>query len=268
MIKRVVVFRFDHGPLICRKKIALIRELNPGVAICGLYGGPGGYRRLAFRTLGQRVMQLDHLYISPRSPSWNWKNGDLALAAWYKAVGQHLEFDVVHFIEWDLQLLAPLPRLYAHVPANAVGLTCLTPLREVAATWPWMQEPGRLAEWTRLLAQARAVWGFDGEPVACVAGGACFPRAFLDRYAEETPPELCHDELRLPLFAQAFGFPLVDTGFRRGWQDKDEDRFFNLRGGEIDQHIIAHELTKPDGRRVFHPVRRPNAFTHSKWPGR
>ena len=73
-------------------------------------------------------------------------------------------------------------------------------------------------------------------------------------------PELGNDELRLPLFARIFGFPLADTRFYRKWFDADEKRFFNCIGRGIDPGTILSELMKPDGRRVFHPYRKRLMF--------
>jgi len=59
----------------------------------------------------------------------------------------------------------------------------------------------------------------------------------------------------MPLFSQILGFKLYDTGFYR-WFDKDEEKFFNIEIEEIKSNIIKRELSKPSGRRVFHPYRR------------
>jgi hypothetical protein len=166
-----------------------------------------------------------------------------------------MAFDVAHLIECDLLLLDSLERLYAAVPAAAVGLTALTPLSEVEQDCERPQLPDGRRQLERLLSYARAVWGYDGVPHVCWRAGACLPRSFLDRYAAIEPPELCHDRLRFPLFAQILGFPLADTGFRRGWHDPDEDRFFNRHGREIEVAAIGAELVKAGGRRAFYPVR-------------
>jgi hypothetical protein len=200
-------------------------------------------------------LQLDNFYWSRRSGRWNWKNGDLALAAWYRDVGSRMAFDVAHFVEWDLVLLDSLERLYASVPEGAVALTAYTPLSLLEHDWEWLTRPDDRRQWEQLLAHARTKWGYADVPHACMGVGGSFPRSFLDRYAAIDPPELCHDELRLPLFAQIMGFPIVDTGFRRRWHDQGEDRFFNTRAIEIEPSAIASELARPDGRRAFHPVR-------------
>ena len=253
-VTRVIVVRVDRNPVVCRSRVAFLRRLNPGVAVYGLFGGDAGLKRLAWRRLAKPFVGFDHVYVSPHDGRWNWKNGDLALAGWYRSVGRHAEFDVLHYVEWDLLLADPLERLYAAVAHNAVGLTALTPLARIADDWPWLQRPEGREEWRRLLEYA-GERGYDGMPYACSAVGPVLPRAFLARYADMDAPELCHDELRLPLFAQLLGFRLADTGFRRRWHDEVEDRIFNTTAGAIDPEVVRAELSDPAGRRAFHPFR-------------
>jgi hypothetical protein len=253
--KTIIVFRCDTQPLACRARVRLLRTFNPGVPICGLFGGTRGFNEAALRLGGKSVLGLDSFYRSRPGGWWNWNNGDLALAAWYRDVGCRMAFDVAYLIEWDLLLLDSLERLYASVPEGAVGLTAVTPISAIEHDWEWLQQPDGRRDWERLLSYARAAWAYDGVPHACWGGGACFPRSFLARYAAIEPPDLCQDQLRVPLFAQILGFPIAETGFRRRWHDRDEDRFFNLHGREVDLSVIGAELAKADGRRAFHPVR-------------
>jgi hypothetical protein len=67
---------------------------------------------------------------------------------------------------------------------------------------------------------------------------------------------IAHDELRLPLFAQILGFPVVDNGLRGPWRGEREHEFFHFRAREIELETIRAELAKPGGARAFHPVRR------------
>jgi hypothetical protein len=181
---------------------------------------------------------------------------DPLLAAWYRDLGWRLEFDVAHVVEWDLLFLDSLERVYASVPHDAIGLTALTPTSAIENEWPWLQRPADRREWEDLLSFARVVCNYDDVPYACLGGGPCFPRSFLADIATTTIPQLSTEELRLPLFAQIFGYSMVDTGLRRGLLDGDDDWFFNVGGPEIEASTIRSELAKPDGRRVFHPVRR------------
>ena len=256
-IERVVAFRFHRDPLVCRARVGLLRRLNPGVAVHGIFGGAGDPRGAAFRLAGRRVLGLDTLYSSRHSSPWNWKNGDLVLLDWYRETGHRLSFDVLHLLEWDLLLTEPLERLYASVPAEAVGLSAPTPLGVIGDDWRWTAGRDEAREWRELLAYARARFGYAGTPYACLGIGPCFPRAFLDDYAAADPPDLGNDELRYPLFAQLLGHPVADTGFRHVWHSPDDDRYFSAGGASVDRDTVAAELAKPDGRRAFHPVRAP-----------
>ena len=167
-----------------------------------------------------------------------------------------MPFDVLYLVEWDLLLLAPLESLYRSVPDGAVGLTALTPISELEEKWTWLTHEANRRDWEDLLALARNEWGYDGTPYGCLAGGSCLPRALLEAYAEIDPPVLCNDELRLPLFAQILGFPVVDNRLRGTWRGEREHEFFHFRAPEIELETIRAELAKPDGARAFHPVRR------------
>ena len=261
MITRLVVFRFDRNPLICRSRVRQLRRLNPDVVIAGLYGGAAGLRGALFRAASRSLLGLDSFYASSRDGRWNWQHGDLALAAWFRDVGGRYAFDVAHLVEWDLVLAAPLAEVYGHVPPDSVGLTALTPLDEVARDWEWVCRDDRRPQSEALLAALRDDWGFQGEPHVCLGVGPCFPRAFLEAYAAVEPPELGNDELRLPQMARVLGFRVVDTGLRRAWRSGSEDLVFNASGREIDPAVVRAELQRPDGRRAFHPVRRNVAVT-------
>jgi hypothetical protein len=264
--RRIAVFRFDRDPTLCRAAVSRLRALNPGVPVHGLYGAGPGLRQYAVRLCARPVLRLDSCYPVGHEGRWNWKNGDLALLEWHRDVGRRLDFDVLHLVEWDLDLLAPLAAVYRSVPAGAVALTCLTPVSDLIGRWEWLTGPDRLRDWEALLDHARTRWGHTGEPLACLGVGPAFPRAFLDAYAALEPPEHCHDELRLPLAVQALGFPLVDTGFRRRWDDPGEDAFFNVGGRPVQPATVAAEGAAPDGRRAFHPVRsRPESILRW-WP--
>jgi hypothetical protein len=250
-VKRAVLLRFHKAPIVCRSRVSLLRQLNPGVPVYGLFGG----RRLPTALLRQLV-GVDGVYVSRGSERWNWQHGDLALADWYRAEGSNLDFDVLHVVEWDLLLVAPLETLYASVPPGTVGLTALTPIAELEGEWTWLRKAEPRREWEALLAIARENWGYDGEPYGCLAAGPCFPRAFLEAYAAADAPALCNDELRVPLFAQILGFELTDTRLRGPWRGEREHELFHLRAHEIEVATIRAELARPDGARAFHPVRR------------
>jgi hypothetical protein len=237
--------------------VALLRRLNPGIPVVGLFGGEGAVRRAAFGSAGTSVLGLDKLYSSREPAAWNWRHSDLLLARWYREIGHTISFDVLHLVEWDLLLMEPLDSLYASVPEETVGLTALTPISDLEDEWTWLRRDETRKEWDALLACAHAEWGYQGIPHGCVGPGSCVPRSFLDAYArlDPPPPALCNDELRLPLFAQILGFPIVDTRLRGPWRGEREDPYFHFRDQEIELSAIKAELARPDGWRAFHPVR-------------
>jgi hypothetical protein len=253
MTRRLIAFRFDRDPVVCRDHIAHLRRLNPGVPIVGIFGGDP-FKRVAFRFGRRFVLGLDGFFASAHRGRWNWMRGDVVLRSWFEEAGHELSFDVVHSVEWDLVVLDTLDNVYGHVPAEAVALTALRPVREIEDTWVWTSGDNR-ADWLDLLAFARDRLGYSGEPYGCYGGGPCIPRVFLERYAELDVPIACMEELRLPLLAQVFGLELVDTRLKKAWGDRSDDHVFNVGGPSIAREVIDAELLRPDGRRAFHPVR-------------
>jgi hypothetical protein len=252
--RRIILFRFDREPRVCRSRVRLLRKVNPGVPVHGLFGGPRGYKRLVFRIAGRAFLDLDDLYVSGVA-RLSWNQIDPVLTQWYLDIGRELDFDVAHLIEWDLLFAEPLHKLYEHVPTDAVGLTACTPLSQLDGQWEWLNRAATRREWERLLFYVQQEWGYAQVPHACLGGGPVFPRRFLSELASLQLPRLTTEEFRLPLAAQILGYPIVDTGLTRGWFNPAEDRFFNLNSEEIDRRVIAEELRNPAGRRAFHPVR-------------
>lgn len=216
--------------------------------------------------------------IRGRSPSWKWANTDLAVLDWYRHAGRGVAFHSVAVIDWDLVPYASIAEIYADVPDNAVGLTGLVPLAEREAVWPWIQHPAYRSEWEDLQAHLRVAHGWDDEPMLCIGPGFVLAKTFLDAYAAADIPDLCHDELRLPAFAQALGFQLHDTRLYRSWTDPAEQAIFNADRLTVRPAVMRAELAAPGGRRVFHPYRgivptgglpgTPGTAVHPRWTGR
>jgi hypothetical protein len=252
-VRRIVLFRFHQNQAVCRNRLDLLRRHNPGTPLYGLYGGDETLFPRVAQSIGQ---EFSHLYcLSGKTAAWKWLHGDLAVREWHRAVGRELEFDMLHVVEWDLLLLDSLDRLYGGVLRSGIGVTALVPLRQIADRWGWTQTPRWVAQWEKLLAYSRAKFGHAAEPQASLGPGLCLPKEFLDLYANCDVPPLCHDEVRLPLFAQNLGFKLYDTNFYRGWFDEQEEAYFNCTNKEIGLGVIRAELGDPAGRRAFHPYR-------------
>jgi hypothetical protein len=251
--RRLIVFRFDRDPLVCRNHIAHLRRLNPAIPIFGIFGGDS-YKRAAFQFGRKLVLGLDGFYASPASRTWNWRHGDLVLRSWFEDEGHAIPFDIAHYLEWDLVVLDTLERVFGHVPTEAIGLTALTPLSQIENSWAWTTGSNREG-FRHLLSYAAETWDYSGSPYGCLGLGPCIPRGFLERYSSLDAQSSGNDELRYPLLAQVFGIQMIDTGLRRAWQDEAEDSIFNVGGPPIAREVITAELSKLDGRRAFHPVR-------------
>jgi hypothetical protein len=256
-MKRLVLLACHRDPFVVANRIRLLKNLGEH-DVHLLYGGREGlfsrFIRSVRRLSGTNVAAY---CIRGRSPFWKWAHTDLAVLEWFRAAGRSLSFEAAIVLEWDIVPYAPINELYSHIPQDGVGLTGLTRLASVEHAWPWLakNQPYR-EEWSELREWARREYGLTAEPQVCIGPGKCLPREFLERYASVTVPDLCHEELRLPLVAQALGFRLYDTGLYRSWTDPDEQRIFNSDRRAISRGAIRSELAKAEGRRVFHPVRR------------
>lgn len=229
-----------------------MRALNPGCRIHVLFGGGSESAWRMARLLGDSV---EGWYVAGTPPWWNWRHGDLVVREWFRKRGHMIPFDRAYLIEWDLLLLDALEALYQHVPIDAIAVTARFRLRDVAHDWGWMTNEEDRRQWTALLSVVVREFGYHGRPYASLGPGTCYSRDSLERYSAIDIPELTNDEQRVPLYAQCFGIPVADTHFRRTWDGAEELRGFNCQNSEVTAEVVHAELTKPGGRRAFHPFR-------------
>ena len=109
-MNRIILFRYHKELLICRNRLAQLKKLNPTVKIFGLYGG----EEINFPKYKKALEPfLEHNYcLKDETADWLWKNGDLGMRLWYKTVGNKINFEMLHFIEWDLLLVNSLDKIY------------------------------------------------------------------------------------------------------------------------------------------------------------
>lgn len=250
----IILFRFHNRFDICKNRLEIIKKFNPDIKIYGLYGGEEESFNKALATLSSF---FENIYsIKGKSSDWKWKNGDLAIREWFRDFGINLIFDSVVVLEWDLLQFDSIERIYSHINKDCVGLTGPILTKEVENRWKWLSEEPYKSEWGSLKKFVSKEYGYCGEYYATLGPGPILPNSFLKKYTSIEVPELCHDELRLPLIAKVLGFNICDTGFFRKWYDEDEPKFFNCWDVEISPETIKSELVKENGRRVFHPYRK------------
>ena len=203
---RAILFRYHKRPDICRNRIALLRRLNPGMAIYGMYGGS---------LLSPPVLPLNHNYKLPfASARYKWQHGDLCARQWFIDCGHRFSFDMLHIVEWDMVYLQPINILFRGI-RDGVSETNIKSIHAWRAlNWYWIYTPEGDARLQTLRAYVRKKHGRtfeDANQLAAFFPGASLSRAFLERYAEDDPPALLNDEIRTPLFAQAYGMKVHDT---------------------------------------------------------
>lgn len=254
-----ILFWFYRDARLCENRLRMLRRRNPGVPVYGLYGGP---LRDAVRFASALGPMLDDFWAFPleRDPAWKWRHGDLVLSRWYSERGSALPWDSVFVAQWDMVVTAPLRKVLPTLEVGEMLLSGLRPVREVEQWWQWVRWEHR-TEYEAFLAHVEAALGAVPDPMCCQFIGMVLPRQFLDRYAGIEQPELGFLEYKVPVYAQAFGVPLVpDTCFRPWWPEepatsgaKRTDQLMHAWATPVRLPLMMYESLRPGGRRVFHP---------------
>ena len=273
-MKRIILFRFHRHPTICLQRLRMTHALNPHIPIYGLFGGP---KREAEKMQKLLTPHLTHFFIVPSISHallksshtckscrtghtiegyWNWKNGDLLIRTWFQKIGKEIDFDMLHVMEWDLLLTRPIEELFRHISANSIGLTAPQPISVIGRRWNWTTKDHKRQEFEHLMLYVQKHYNYQQHPLCCFAPGNCLPRSFLTEYSHHTIPPLSIDEVRLPLFAHIFGFPIVDTALTPVEYTSLAFSLFNTDQAEVPLSLIEKELKKGKGAPAFHPCTR------------
>lgn len=252
-METIALFRFHKEPAICKNHLEIFRKFNPKTKIYGLYGG----KKEDIDNFKCLEEYFKNIYVIPvDDPKWKWLHSDLAIRLWYRDVGKDIDFDSLAVIEWDMLVLDALENIYSHIPKETVGLTMPNLIKEVEDKWYWTSTEPHKSEWQELLKIAKEKYDYREEPYGCIAGGLYLPKQFLESFSKIDPPELTHDELRLPLFCQILGFKFMNTNLRTKWFNESEAKYFNANNEDIKISDIKSEFDKDNGRRIFHPIRK------------
>jgi hypothetical protein len=251
MKKAIIIFRFHKYPLVCLNRLELLRFYNPDTPVYGIYGGSDDELLEFERVLSDYLQEI--YVIKNRTNEWKWKNFDLVLREWYNDSGKHIDFDMAYTNEWDLLIFGSLEKIYPGINSGDLGLSGIIPLSSIEKHWYWTTGNAG-AEFVRLFEFVCKHYNYSSTPLASLCPGLCVPKSFLADYCKLYVPELCNDEIRLPLFAQILNYPVKDTGFFNGWVNEDERAYFNCDKRLIAYQTIDNEL-KSNGRKVFHPFR-------------
>lgn len=210
MGKPAILFRFHKSFDVCAQNLDIIRKLNPGVPIHGLYGGFGGNKTVP-KFLKER---LDSLFAVPLDdPFYAWMHGDLCFRLWYKTVGHKFEFSHLFVIEWDWLYLKPLKKVYRKLQDGANYLTIADSYEgHLKHKWPWIRGHYR-AQFMALVKMIRKEKPLDLKGMLFgICCGCVLCRPFLDKFIQRQIPSYCNDEVRLRLYSALFDIPVIDNG--------------------------------------------------------
>ena len=251
----LILFRFHDSLAICRERIKLLRALNPGVPVYGVYGGPAEGFELAHSALGDLLADLQ--ITEQHEPFWHWLHMDLDVKHWFRKVGRSVEFDFLFDHEWDLLTTDALTTIFPDIGQDAIALCSLTELTpDVEDTWRWTSWPEHRPDYERFVDYMSKTFGMGPLRYVSHGPGTLLSRSFLERFAEVEDVEMVISEIKYPAFAQVLGFDVVNNKFRTGpLTDHGEDAYFNSDDKPIAFARVVSELVKPGGRRAFHPVK-------------
>lgn len=254
-----ILFWYYKSPGVCIDRVRLLRRLNPGLPILGLYGGqiddfPRFERALA------PWLDDNWAYRGNGDAEWKWRHGDQMIKLWFRDRGQALAWDTLIIMQWDMLLLAPVRKLFAGLHHDELYLPGLRALDEIESRF-WWTKPGTEVHGDFLAFKA---WlgeqhGSKAFPLyACQFFTAALPRSFLQRYSLIPRPELGFLEYKIPAYAKLFGNPMRDlANLPTAWfgnPPPGKRRTLTTAKADIPPSTIAAECLTPGGARMFHPV--------------
>jgi hypothetical protein len=286
-MKLAILFWFYKEPEICRNHLELLRQDNPNASVYGLYGGNVAEADRYKLALDE---YLDDFYTfsEDKDTYWKWIQGDLMIAQWYRDRGQHLSWDTLIIVQWDMLVFGAIENIFSMLKPDQILLSGLRPIQEVEADWGWVtpKVPERRQQYIEFLEHVQKTYNYQGDPLGCLFIVVCLPRAFLEKYSQVEQAELGFIEYRIPIYAQIFGIPFCeDHLFNAWWVDNDptfwtnnplkqawnnlHSRFapnpLNPAKLEISLIPIYRHLRSKTGARIFHPYERCFPITKQHW---
>jgi hypothetical protein len=261
--KLALLFWFYDHVDVCINRLDLLRRLNPGIAIYGLFGGPPSLAAEFEQALSSR---LDHYYAFPqdRPPSWKWEHGDILISQWFRDCGRDLDWDTIIVAQWDMLILKPLRQVFAALRKDEIFVSSTRPVREVEKTWFWVRPPNEPLRnrYIRFLEHLKTISTKSVEPLASIFLIVCLPRVFLEKYSRIAMPELGFIEYRVPTYARLFGVSNCDRLNLDAWSPDESHAF---RGHK--KYLIPVKMPIPlldiylaqlrrRGPAIFHPYYR------------
>lgn len=242
-----ILYRFHKNFDVCIQNLGLLKKLNPGIPVHGMYGGNDDVSTLPPQLTGM----FDTLWRIPMEDPWyKWMHGDLCARWWFKEHGHQHAFDHLYMIEWDMLFIRPLVNAYGALKADCNYGSIFGNCEQAKKDgWYWIKEQygHALGSTLRILKGAGREVDFDNLDFA-IMGGAVFCRKFMEMYAAQTVPSHSNDEARFAVYSAAFKIPLLDNTLIRDPRNRYNADNKEYSAADLDAVIAA-------GGNVLHPFR-------------
>ncbi len=254
--KAALLFRFHTTTAANRERLKILRHFNPNLPIYGLFGGDSEADFIDAKNEYTDLIENLWFFKKDKPRSWKWIHADVMVKEWFREIGHSLDFDFLYSYEYDILTLKPLIQLYPNIESDSIALSALTELNKVETAWDWTNSPARKPAWLEFKEYMRKTYGLEKQTYMCQGPGPLFPKKFLNKFAATEDNELVIEEITMPAYAEVLGFKLVDNGLHPGFYVTPESKFFNCYTNyfaSVDEFL--GELSNPQGRRAFHPIK-------------
>lgn len=258
-----ILFVYHFNWNICKERILLLRLLNPGVPIYGLYGGPDE----DLPQTEEIAALLDDHWCYPNNPSlsnesnadWKWLNVDIMICRWHEARGNTLPWGFIVVHPWDTLYLEPI-KTYVDELKHPKQTMIYPQVRDTATLkaidWVWTNSE----TFSRFEAYMNEYFPQSVQTIGTPMFIVILPRAVLHDIAGplQKAPGMC--EYRFPTLAKQFGADIVSTAQLPPIEASAELKKFvwpdstNPDKEEIKIETILEAFDRSPSIRLFHPV--------------
>ena len=253
MNKPIVLYRYHNNFQLVKERIKLIKLLDPGIEVYGIFGGKKDDYPEASNVLEK---ELANNYLIPvEDGTWKWLHADLTYKYWFNDVGCNIDFDYVYVLEWDLLIMDHLKSIFAYANKNRVIFTGLIPIEKIARFWFWTDKNNQ-PKIEAFYNKVEKKFNLPFNKYACLGPGLAAPRKLFEGLVKlDLFESFISDEIKLPVWSQILGLEVVSNNFYKKWFSYYSMRFFNANVANIPIETVEKQMQKKNGQRAFHPFR-------------
>ena len=251
--KFIIIYRYHKDFELVLERVKLIKHIDPEISVYGIYGGTSERFPEANKKL--KLVFEDNYLIKVEDGIWKWLHADITYQMWYNDVGKAIDFDYVAVLEWDLLFMEKIKNLFPNPSSDTLNMSGIIPMEKVSKFWFWSR-PENQAKYHTFKRKVEKHYDIQIQDYAMLGPGLCMPKSFLESMSKSVLFEAeVTDELKMPVWAQVFGFNFESNHFYRTWFSFFEQHFFNANIVDVRPETVQQQMKKRDGRRAFHPYR-------------